>query len=153
MKYMLAWTMCLIVAATSAQDLKVVKYPTLSEEMKGGNELTVINFWATWCGPCIKELPYFEEANNMDNVRVMLVSLDFVEDEAKVRSFAGRKGLKSDLYLLDETDYDSYMAKVDEDWSGAIPATLIVDRNGKKYFYEQAFTREELLTKIKRFNN
>ncbi len=153
MRHVMIGVLALSLTFANAQDLEIIKYHQLASEMTGSNQLTVINFWATWCGPCIKELPHFEEANKMDNVRVMLVSLDFVEDEAKVKNFVQKRNLQSEVYLLDEKDYDDYMGKVDESWSGAIPATLIVDQRGRKYFYEQAFNRQELLSKINKFVN
>ena len=111
-------------------------------------KLTVINFWATWCGPCIKELPYFEEINRYDNVKVLLVSLDFPQEHEKVNAFVKRKGLKSQVYQLDEKDPDYFLRAIDESWSGAIPATLMVNQKGKRWFFEKAFSREDLLNKV-----
>jgi len=83
---------------------------------------------------------------------VYLVSFDFVEElETKVTAFVQKKDLQSEIRLLDETDYNSFIDKVNEDWSGAIPATLFVDnRNGRKEFYEGQFEQGELNA---RFNN
>ena len=138
-------TLLVVLVGTNAQELKVVKYEEVERLMSTQtSELKVFNFWATWCGPCIKELPYFESANNRPDVDVYLVSLDFPEDKDKVIRFMQKKNLQSDVILLNEKDYDSYMGKVDEDWSGAIPATLFVQSNGKKHFFEKPFTKEEL---------
>lgn len=143
--------LCTFTLAT-AQDIKVVKYDQLKQVIeRDSDQLKVINFWATWCGPCIKELPHFEQANNKDNVEVILVSLDFIQDESKVKKFIAKKNLQSQVLLLNEKDYDSYMGKVDPSWSGAIPATLFVTSSGKKYFYEKPFTGEELEEAINQF--
>jgi len=107
--------------------------------------LTVFNFWATWCAPCIKELPYFEEVGlKNEDVKIYLVSLDFSNQLDRVRKFVSNKALKSEVLFLDEKDPDTYMPKVSDEWSGAIPATLFVTDLGKKYFHEQAFEKEEL---------
>jgi thiol-disulfide isomerase/thioredoxin len=108
----------------------------------------VINFWATWCKPCIKELPYFESAhrNYQDkNVEIILVSLDMAEQaDSRVIPFLEKKSITSPVVLLDETDFDPIITYVSDQWSGAIPATLIIDRSGKKEFYEREFEKNEL---------
>jgi thiol-disulfide isomerase/thioredoxin len=116
----------------------------------------VINFWATWCRPCIEELSYFEAINqdpDFRNFEVVLVSLDFVEDlETKVKSFIDKKNLKSTIKLVDNVDYNSWIDLVDPSWSGAIPATLIVNNSfDKRYFYEKPFERIELENMLKEF--
>lgn len=141
------------------QKVEVIKFPQLQEMISAGKpSIKVINFWATWCKPCIEELPYFEEVNRTyggDDFEVVLVSLDFVEDlDTKVRLFVEKKGLQSKLYLLDETDFNEIINKIDTSWSGAIPATLIVDqRNKKKDFYERQFKEGELSQIIKTLIN
>lgn len=143
--------LCTITFAT-AQDVKIVKYDQLEQTLESNsNKLRVINFWATWCGPCIKELPHFEKVNTQENVEVILVSLDFIQDEAKVKRFVEKKKLQSQVWLLNEKDYDSYMGKVDDSWTGAIPATLFVTSSGKRHFYERPFTGEELEEAINQF--
>ena len=153
MKYAVIF-LCLLAGSqlVSAQELKVVKYDQVENMIQSQSEkVKVLNFWATWCGPCIKELPYFEALNGKDNVEVVLISLDFVQDEAKVRKFVERKKLQSQVLLLNEKDYDSYMSKIDESWSGAIPATLFVTASGKKHFYEKPFTASELENTLNQF--
>jgi thiol-disulfide isomerase/thioredoxin len=118
----------------------------------------VINFWATWCKPCIEELSYFEAVNkNTDfkNFEVILISLDFVEDlDTRVKKFIERKDLRSSVKLLDNVDYNSWIDKVDPSWSGAIPATLVVNSNaGKRRFFEKQFEKGELEFVLKDFEN
>jgi len=121
-----------------------------------GGDIKVINFWATWCKPCIEELPYFEEVNHTyDNVEVILVSLDLpTAVDTKVKSFLEKKSIQSKVVLLDETDFNAFIDKIDPRWSGAIPATLIVDNSGKRSaFYEKQFQAGELDSAIKKFIN
>jgi len=129
------------------QEVRVIKYPellTMMEECHG--EVVVYNFWATWCAPCIKEMPHFESINRDEQVTVKFISLDDVDLlESKVKPFLEKKQIQSEVYLLDETDYNAFIDKVDRRWSGAIPATVIFDcSTGDKLFYEQAFEENQL---------
>ena len=147
---------CLMISLhLSAQEVEIVKFSDLQKKILYTDApLTVFNFWATWCAPCIKELPHFDalEANN-DNIKVYLVSVDFQSEIERVKKFVEKRSLKSDILFLDEKDPDNYMGKVSNDWTGAIPATLFVTDLGKTYFHEKAFTKEELEKTIKKYLN
>ena len=148
-----------------ASDVKIVKTSEGAIEVydfkaiepffnKDDDKTYVINFWATWCKPCIKELPYFESlnANYKDkNVEVLLVSLDFPQQyEKQLIPYIKDNKLQSRVLVLDDPDMNAWIGKVSEDWSGAIPATLIYNKE-KRIFYEQSFNYEELETEIKQF--
>jgi len=145
-------SICMI--SLSAQNVELVKYDQLEKEYKvEENKLLLVNFWATWCGPCIREIPHFQEADKRSDIAVYLVSVDFPQDKKKVENFVEKRNLDSRIFLLDEKDYDYYMPKVSENWTGAIPATLVIDSYGNRYFYEQAFTKETLQTTIDKHLN
>lgn len=147
---------CLLSFSTQAQEAEVIKFGRLEELMsKKGDKITVINFWATWCGPCVKELPYFETlAAENDNVEVFLISLDFAEKLDRVNTFIHKKNLKSPVLLLDEIDYNSWIDKVDESWGGAIPATLVINTaTGKRKFVESELKEGELEKLIQEITN
>lgn len=102
----------------------------------------VINFWATWCGPCVKELPYFEELNKKyasQKFKQILVSLDAPRMlDAKVLPFIKKNEIQSEVVLLGDGKFNSWIDRVDPRWSGAIPITLIY-KGEEKLFYEQEF--------------
>jgi thiol-disulfide isomerase/thioredoxin len=114
----------------------------------------IINFWATWCKPCVEELPAFEKLNTHykdRNVEIILVSLDFPKQVKKrVKPFLKRKNVHSKVVLLDEVNDDFWSQKINENWSGAIPATLIYNKD-KRQFYEQSFTYESLEIELHKF--
>ncbi|MGB1431065.1 MAG: TlpA family protein disulfide reductase [Flavobacteriaceae bacterium] len=70
---------------------------------QNSESVQVVNFWATWCAPCIKELPYFEELNKLEGVEVLLVSLDFPKHKQKrLIPFVEKHKLQSKVVHLDD---------------------------------------------------
>ncbi len=149
MKYCILFVvMFLFSVQIQAQKIAVYdNYAALEKAVLSDNNTTyVVNFWATWCAPCVKELPHFEQLNSENkNVKVVLVSLDFKNQyEAKLLPFLKKKNIKSEVVLLTDKDYNTWLPAVDKDWSGSIPATLII-KNGKKVFVEKMFASYEEL--------
>ena len=120
----------------------------------GKGKIKVINFWATWCVPCVKELPYFEAVNGKKildiPVEVTLASLDFEKNlKTRVIPFIEKKELKTKIVLMTDGNANKWINKIDQNWSGAIPATYIIYKN-KHYFFEKDYhDLEELKTEIK----
>jgi thiol-disulfide isomerase/thioredoxin len=142
--------------SVEAQRVDIVKFERIQQLLDSKEEkLLVINFWATWCAPCVKELPYFENLNNKKDkdIKVTLISLDFADKLDRVANFVERKSMKSEVLLLDEIDYNSWIDKVDKSWSGAIPATLIINTStGKRKFFEGELEEgdlEKLISQIR----
>ncbi|WP_042501155.1 TlpA family protein disulfide reductase [Algibacter lectus] len=123
---------------------------------KEDGKIHVINFWATWCAPCVKELPYFEKLKSEygnKNVDFTLVSLDFPHMyDSKLKPFVLKQQLKSKVIALDDVDSNSWIPQIDESWSGSLPATIIY-KNGERKFFEKSFTYEELEHELKQFLN
>ena len=137
----------------NAQSVPVLKFPDVEKQVHPVDTVIVINFWATWCKPCVEELPYFEAAIGQfkdSPVKFLFVSLDFRRElESRLIPFVEGRKIKPMVVLLDDPDYNSWIPKVDSTFSGGIPATLIIDnRNGKRRFYERPFEKEELMNTI-----
>jgi thiol-disulfide isomerase/thioredoxin len=113
----------------------------------------VINFWATWCQPCIEEMPYFEELHeefSEEKVRVVLVSLDFEKDvEPRLIPFLEEKQLQSDVALLLDGKYNDWIDRVEPTWDGAIPVTLIYKGNQKRFHGKQYANYQQLSDMVK----
>ena len=144
-----------VVKNTRSIDLEVYNFDEFSKFLnKKDDKVYVINFWATWCAPCVKELPYFERINKEyggENVEVILVSLDFPHlYESRLKPFIVNKKLKSKVIALDDPDMNNWIPKVDSTWSGSIPATIIY-KNSTREFFERSFTYNELETELKPF--
>lgn len=124
-----------------AQNAKTIKLADLQSIInKKSDNIQVINFWATWCGPCVKELPLFEKlaAEKRSDVKVSLVSMDLDLDPnpEKVYKFITRKNLQAEVLLLDEQDPDSWISKIEKEWSGSLPATIIINqKTGQRKFF------------------
>ena len=114
----------------------------------------VVNFWATWCSPCVKELPYFEELHKSAadrKLQVLLVNLDFPNQlETRVHPFLTEKDISAPVLNITSLDYDTWISGVDESWSGAIPATLIF-RNKNRKFFSTEISRDELFKTVELF--
>ena len=136
----------------SKDTIEVVDFEGLYNKIDLSDDKTyVLNFWATWCAPCVKELPYFEEVNKQSqdkNTEVILVSLDFPSQiETKLKPYLKKNKIKSKVILLDDSKMNTWVPKVSEEWDGGIPATLIV--NSSNYnFYPKPFKKEELFNEI-----
>ena len=131
-------------------------FEAFSHFLEKDNDTTyVINFWATWCKPCIKELPAFERIHDEygpKKVKVILASLDFPKQvNSHLIPFIDKHQIRSEVVLLDDPDGNSWIPKVDTSWTGAIPATIIYNSKHRK-FYERTFSFEELEMEINSIN-
>ena len=136
-------------ALSWGQGGELVKLDKLQQIIQDEKEqIQVINFWATWCAPCMKELPLFEKLTaNRKDVRVLLVSMDMDMDPdvEKVRKFVIRKQIHSQVLILNERNPNQWIEKLDKNWSGALPATLVVNnKTGKRKFVEKELHEGDL---------
>jgi thiol-disulfide isomerase/thioredoxin len=130
------------------QQVPIVDFEGLKPLLSKQNDTTyVVNFWATWCAPCIKELPHFERLNQEysdTKLKVILVSLDFPNHfDSRLIPFIKEMDIKSEVILLDDPNSNYWIDQVSPDWSGAIPSTLIYNRNARMFF-EKEFSYDEL---------
>lgn len=130
-----------------AQDIPIWKLPDLQQVYTGDSTTTyVINFWATWCVPCIREMPHFEQLHKDgegQNTKVLLVSLDFADQvESRVKPFIARRNISAPIVILDEPNYNRWIPQISDLWSGAIPATLCVNISRGIYEFKEGEFKE-----------
>lgn len=143
----------LVACAVMGQGVKKVKVTELEQMIAGSKTPLIVNFWATYCKPCIAEMPHFEKLAakyKEKGLTVVFVSLDMEDDyPAKVDSFVQKRKIQNRVVWLNETNADYFCPKIDPKWSGAIPATLLVN-SAKNYrrFFEEELTEQELEKEI-----
>jgi thiol-disulfide isomerase/thioredoxin len=161
LKFLLSLCIAISLSSISAQEneVKVIgEFAQLEKDyfdVRDG-KVHLINFWATWCKPCVKELPYIDALTEKygDDIKVTLVSLDFPRMiETKLIPFLDKHQLKSEVVLLEDGKVNEWIDMVDPNWSGAIPATVLF-KDGIKHFYETEFhSAEEVEAIITKINN
>ena len=137
----------------SQQEIKAVKITELEKIIAECKTPLIINFWATWCLPCIEELPYFQDEvkkHRKDSLTFLLVSLDFKEAfPTKIYSFIKKRKIAAPVVWLNETNADYFCPKIDSTWSGAIPATLFINnKTGYRNFVEEQIPHKKLKKEI-----
>ena len=148
MSKVLAFLFLLGAFALPDRPVTVVSLRQLQNDViKQNDTLYVVNFWATWCKPCVHEMPYFEAANQKfksQKVKVVFVSTNYAREASLVKSFINEKQVKADVLLLDAGNPNIWIDAIDSTWSGAIPATIMYRHGKKALFYEGEFTQNQL---------
>lgn len=139
---------------SNAQKIPVYKVNNLLKRIHNNSDtLYIVNFWATWCKPCVAELPDFEKINQEyknQKVKVILVSMDFKEDiKSKLKPFLQKNKYTSEVVVLDELNGAEFIDKISKQWSGAIPATLFTKQNNSvNEFFEKKLHYDFLVEQI-----
>ncbi len=132
-----------------AQKIKSYSADELLQRTSSPDTLYIVNFWATWCVPCVKELPSFNMVHDLYKgkpVKVLLVSFDFKEQyPAKLQAWVAKKKLHPEVVWFNETNPTEYIPKIAPSWEGGLPATLLINnKKGEKILKAEEVTTEEL---------
>ena len=150
----LAFMLMLLFKNTDGQQIQKIKIKALNDLITTSDSVLIINFWATFCKPCVEEIPdliKFTKKYKKQKVSLYLVSLDLENYyPEKIKKFVTKKKYAAKIAWLDESNADYFCPLIDATWSGAIPATLIVNNKmGYKKFYEKQLTPVEIEVAIK----
>jgi thiol-disulfide isomerase/thioredoxin len=152
-KLFLVISFSLFASLAGAQEIKKWKIADLKAAITKAEKPTIFNFWASFCKPCLEEIPYFQEmvkAYEKEGVELILVNLDNAEwFPNKLKALADKRKITSQIAFLDETDADLFCPAVDSSWSGAIPASLFINnKTGYRKFFEDQLKKEVLEKEI-----
>ncbi len=141
--------------ASYGQTVGSINRDGLIELLNRNNDTVyVVNFWATWCSPCVAEIDYFEALHKSlsdDKLKVILINLDFPNQvDKRVVPFIKEKDLTARVLNMTEMDYNSWIPFVDSNWSGAIPATIIY-RGKNREFIGRELSKKELFNVAEAF--
>jgi thiol-disulfide isomerase/thioredoxin len=144
-----------VASRADAQELPVWKAADLKAAIDSAKGPVIINFWATFCKPCIAEMPHFQSLASQfkaRGIKLVFVSLDLKEAYPKsIRSFLKKRNITAPVVFLDEQNADLFVPLVDSTWSGAIPASLFINpERGYRHFVEDEVSREKLEAEIRK---
>jgi thiol-disulfide isomerase/thioredoxin len=139
----------------SAQTIRKIKITDLEQTIAQSDHPLIVNFWATFCVPCVKEIPYFQSTvarYQEEQVELILVSLDLPDYyPAKIASFAQGRGFTARIVWLDETNADYFCPRVDPKWSGGIPSALFINnKTHYRRFFDRQLTEPQVEFEIKK---
>lgn len=139
-----------------AQNTESKLFSEIFEEASNTEGLVILNVWATWCKPCVAELPHFQKAQDSlinQHIKIIIASVDFETQRENIASFLAKRNIRLTSYHIKDGTSNDWFTKLDEEFSGAIPASIFF-YNGKKVgFHEGDFTFEELMKSIKKYSN
>lgn len=132
-----------------------IRITELQDYIAKSDHPLIVNFWATFCVPCNKEIPYFQSTVGRykdQGVELILVSLDLPDYyPVKIDAFTRRQGYTAKILWLNETNADYFCPKVDPHWSGGIPSSLFIDnKTHYRRFFDRQLTEAQVDLEIKK---
>ena len=143
-----------IINAQIQSEVSMIKYEDLEKRIsQEKDKFLVMNFWATTCAPCVKELHHFIEINNKysknPKFKMLLVSLDMARDKTKVINFIKNKNITAEVVILDDVKrMNTWIPRFQKDWEGEIPVTLFYKNGEKQFFNNGEMSLQELKSAI-----
>ncbi|HEV9038023.1 MAG TPA: TlpA disulfide reductase family protein [Puia sp.] len=155
MRIVLLLSLLAMVASATGQTVRKIKITDLQNTIAKSDHPLIVNFWATFCEPCNKEIPYFQQTISRyadQRVELILVSLDLPDYyPARIANFARSRKYTSTLLWLDETNADYFCPKLDARWTGGIPCSLFINnKTHYRRFFDRQLTEPQVEIEIKK---
>ena len=154
-KLLLILVVATVTSSSYGQSIPKWKITDVEKYMNETKGVLIINFWATFCKPCVAEIPSFirlADKYKKDNVRLLLVSLDLPSYYPKrIADFAKKKKFNTKITWLNESNADIFCPRIDSSWSGSIPSTLILNtKTGYRKFFEEEITADVMEAEVRK---
>lgn len=139
--------------AANSQEVNYIAIAELDNILKNNEDkIHVVNFWATWCGPCVREFPLFEKVSkdySGKNVKFLMISLDFPSQvKSQLIPFLEKNKTSLEIAVMTDLDYNAWIEKVDKSWQGDIPVTLVFNNARKQRNFHKGEIDEQELRKL-----
>jgi thiol-disulfide isomerase/thioredoxin len=154
MKTIFIISFLLFAIGINAQQIKSIKITELTQAIKESKKPLIVNFWASFCVPCLEEIPYFEELAEkykLQNVSLLLVSLDLKKSYPDtIEACIKKHKISAPVAWLNEDNADYFCPRIDSNWMGNMPSSLFVNNaTGYYRFFDEQLCREKLEQQIK----
>ena len=143
------------IAKEQTAGVEKIKVTDLESYIAHSDHPLIVNFWATFCVPCVNEIPYFQDTVRQykdQKVELLLISLDLPAwYPARIADFAKKSNFTARIWWLNETDADYFCPKIDPRWTGGIPSSLFIN-NATHYrrFFDRQLTEPQVGLEIRK---
>ncbi|MDP2174612.1 MAG: TlpA disulfide reductase family protein [Bacteroidota bacterium] len=136
-KYIILFFFLIWSFISNAQNIQIITQDSLIKLVnnKPDSGVIIVNFWATWCKPCVEELPYFKKIDSMlkaDNYQFIFVSLDKTTQIKIVNKFIDNQKIPGIHHLVKISNVNQMIDEVDKNWGGSIPLTIVLTKDDRK---------------------
>lgn len=118
-----------------------------------GEKAVLVNFWATWCAPCIEEFPMIVDLSEQyaDEVKVLFVSGDWLDYKKRARNYLRERGVVGLSFIQNQKD-NEFINGIHKDWSGALPFTIVYGKKSGNVvdFWERKRSKERFVNAIEK---
>jgi thiol-disulfide isomerase/thioredoxin len=142
-------------SSATAPAVRKIKIDDLEKTIAQSDHPLIVNFWATFCEPCVKEIPYLQSKvarYQEPRVELILVSLDLPGAyPARIAAFARERGFTASIVWLDEAKAGYFCPKIDPRWTGGIPSSLFINnKTHYRRFFDRQLTEPQVDLEIKK---